>query len=327
MPQQMTRDDVRRSRRRRVRDEARTQGGVLSRQQLYAIGLTRWEVEAELRAERWRRHGRQTVAVHTGDLGPDAVLWHAVIEAGPRGVLDGVSALAAAGLTGFTVPAVRVSVPRGARTVRVAGIDIRQTRRLRPSDRVGVGVPRVWPWIAAVRGALWARTDREAATLLAMAVQQRITTAERIGVALLDVRRDRRRRFVEMIVLDLIGGAQSLGELDFAGMARRHGLPEPDRQTVRRGRDGRIYLDVVWEAFGVVVEIDGIHHAFAQNLVNDALRHNAVSLHKATVLRLPLLGLRVASEAFFAQITEALVAGGWTPSDVIRPEGPHPQNV
>ncbi|MFD1827228.1 hypothetical protein [Mumia zhuanghuii] len=327
MHKQMTRDEARRARRRRVRREAQTQDGVLSRRQLYGTGLSRWEVGAELRAERWRLHGRQTIAVHTGDLAGDAMLWHAVIEAGARGVLDGVSALVAAGLTGFTIPAVRVSVPRGARVVKIAGIDIRQTRRLRPSDRVGAGIPRVWPWIAAVRGALWARTDREAATLLAMVVQQRLTTAKRIGLALLDVRRDRRRRFVEMIVLDLIGGAQSLGELDFAGMARRRGLPEPDRQVVRRGRDGRIYLDVIWEAFAVVVEIDGIHHAFAQNLVNDALRHNAVTLRIATVLRLPLLGLRVASDAFFAQIAEALVAGGWIPPDVIRSAGSDPQNV
>lgn len=322
-----TRAEVRSARRRRVRVEAQAQAGVLSRRQLYARGLSRWEVEAELRAERWRLHGRQTIAVHTGDLAGDALLWHAVLEAGARGVLDGVSALVAAGLKGFTISAVRVSVPRGARVVRIAGIDVRQTRRLRPSDRVGAGIPRVWPWIAAVRGALWARTDREAATLLAMVVQQRIASAERIGLALLDVRRDRRRRFVEMVVLDLIGGAQSLGELDFAGMARRRGLPEPDRQVVRRGRDGRIYLDVVWEAFAVVVEIDGIHHAFAQNLVDDALRHNAVTLRDATVLRLPLLGLRVAADAFFAQITDALIAGGWTPPDVIRPAGGDPQNV
>lgn len=264
-----------------------------------------------MRAERWRRHGRQTIALHTGELDADAMLWHAVIEAGRRAALDGVSALVAAGLKGFTLPAVRVSVPRGARVVKIEGLDIRQTRRLRRSDVVGAGIPRVRPSIAAVRGALWLPTDRAAATLLAMVVQQRLTSAEAIGQALLDVRRDRRRRFLETIVLDLIGGAESLGELDFAGMARRRGLPEPDRQVVRRGRDGRLYLDVFWDAYAVVVEIDGIHHAFAENLVNDALRQNSVSLQRATVLRLPLLGLRVAEAAFFEQITTALAAGGW----------------
>lgn len=58
-----------------------------------------------------------------------------------------------------------------------------------------------------------------------------------------------------------------------------------------------------------------------------ALRQNAVTLRDATVLRLPLLGLRVAADAFFAQIADALVAGGWTPPDVIRSVGSDPQNV
>ena len=40
------------------------------------------------------------------------------------------------------------------------------------------------------------------------------------------------------------------------------------------------------------------------------MRQNAVSLRGMTVLRLPLLGLRVDPDTFFAQIEEALVAAG-----------------
>ena len=112
-------------------------------------------------------------------------------------------------------------------------------------------------------------------------------------------------------MLDLVGGARSLGELDFARECRRRGFPEPTRQTVRRGKDGRYYLDVCWDDFALVVEIDGIQHSWAQNVVGDALRQNTVTLTNATVLRLPLLGLRVAADEFFAQIEEALRAGGY----------------
>ena len=62
-----------------------------------------------------------------------------------------------------------------------------------------------------------------------------------------------------------------------------------------------------------VVEIDGIQHAWADHLVGDALRHNAVALSGLTVLRLPLLGLQVAPDDFFEQIEAALRAAGWTP--------------
>lgn len=121
------------------------------------------------------------------------------------------------------------------------------------------------------------------------------------------------------MLLDLLGGVRALGELDFARMCRRRGLPEPSRQVVRRGRNGRYYLDVHWDDWGVVVEIDGIHHAWAQNLVADALRHNDVTLAHATVLRLPLLGLRVAPDEFFDQIQQALVAAGCRLPDRQRP--------
>jgi len=141
-------------------------------------------------------------------------------------------------------------------------------------------------------------------------VQQGLSTAERIGVEMLRVRRDRRRAFVYGVILDLLGGARSLGELDFARQCRERGLPEPTRQVVRRGRDGRYYLDVAWDQWGVVVEIDGIHHTWAVNVVGDALRQNDVTLQDAVVLRLPLLGLRVAADEFFDQIEQALVDRG-----------------
>ncbi|PUA81733.1 hypothetical protein C7S10_06600 [Nocardioides currus] len=165
--------------------------------------------------------------------------------------------------------------------------------------------------VAAVRAALWAVSDKQAALVVTMTVQQGLSTADRIGEALLAVRRDKRRAFLHDVVLDMLGGARSLGELDFARACRRRGLPEPTRQAVRRGGDGRYYLDVWWEPWHLVVEIDGIHHAWVDNVVSDALRHNEVAISGDTVLRLPLLGLRVAEDAFFEQIERALADAGW----------------
>ncbi len=102
----------------------------------------------------------------------------------------------------------------------------------------------------------------------------------------------------------------TLGEHECATLCRRHGVPEPTRQAVRRGPGGRWYLDVCWEPWGVVVEIDGIQHEWGTNIVSDALRHNALALERALVLRLPLLGLRVAPEDFFAQVAAALASRG-----------------
>ena len=110
---------------------------------------------------------------------------------------------------------------------------------------------------------------------------------------------------------ELLDGARSLGELDVARELRRRGLPRPDRQVLRRDRDNRYYLDLYWAEFRLVLEIDGIHHAWAGNVVGDALRQNALALAGDTVLRLPLLGLRLRPDDFFAQVEQALLGAGW----------------
>jgi very-short-patch-repair endonuclease len=301
---------VRRMQRIRVERLAAGQAGVVSRIQVYALGVTRGDVRAQVRAHRWRRVGSQSIVVHRGPLTEEARHWAAVFEAGPRAQLDGESSLIASGLTGYVATRIRVSVPRGARVRRGKGLDIRQTRRWDAGDLVATGVPRTRVEVAAVRGALWARSDKQAALLLTMSVQQGLTTPERLGVEMLRVRRARRRALANAVILDLLGGVRSLGEREFASECRRRGLPEPSRQVLRRGRAGRYYLDVAWDEWGVVVEIDGIQHAWAERVVSDALRHNTVTLQNATVLRLPLLGLRVAADDFFEQIEQALADNG-----------------
>jgi very-short-patch-repair endonuclease len=298
----------------RLAATAARQGGVISRAEAYAAGLTRGEVRAQVRADRWQRVWTRSLCVHTGEVSAVGRHWAAVFEGGGRAMLDGESSLIASGLEHYDSPVLRVSVPRGVKPLRGAGLDIRRTRRWRGDERAASGVPRTRVPIAAVRAAMWAVSDKQAALLLTMPVQQGMTTAERLGEALLDVKRDRRLRLMHGVVLDLLGGARSLGELDFARECRRRGLPEPTRQSVRKGRDGRYYLDVRWDDYQVVVEIDGVHHTWAPTVVPDALRQNEVTLESSTVLRLPLLGLRVAADDFFDQIERALRAGGWPPA-------------
>jgi hypothetical protein len=295
---------------RAVRDVGDTQGGVVSRDQRPVAGGTRPELAAHVRAQRWRPVHTQSVAVHTGPLPQAGLRWAAVFEAGPRGCLDGASALLAGGLEHFDEDVIRVSVPRGVLVRRAPGVDIRQTRRLEAADLAPSGVPRTRPDVAGVRAALWAASDKQATLLLTMAVQQRLTTPERLGRQAMAVRRDRRRLLLTTVIADLMGGVRSLGEHEFARLCRRHGVPEPTRQALRRGPGGRWYLDVCWEEWDVVVEIDGIQHEWAVNVVADALRHNAIALDRALVLRLPLLGLRVAPDEFFAQVAAALVSRG-----------------
>jgi len=308
MPRQVSYDDARFV---AARQLATDQGGVLSRPQLYRLGITRWEVRGQVRGHRWQLVGDQSVQLSNGELSGAGEQWAAVFQGGPRACLDGGSALIAAGLERYALDRVRVSVPRGARVRRNRRFNIRQTRRWEEQDIVRVGIPRTRPATAAIRAALWARTDREATYVVLLTVQQRLTDAASVGRELLRVRRDRRRLLLHAIVNELLDGAQSLGEIDVGVLLRQRGLPPPTRQALRRDRRGRYYLDLYWPAYRLVVEIDGIHHAWVENIVGDALRQNALALDGDTVLRIPLLGLRLQPDDFLDQVEDGLRAGGW----------------
>jgi len=298
----------------RVLAIAEQQAGVVSRRQIYAQGVTRGEVRGHVRAGRWQRIGDQSVCVHTGPVPEAGLAWAAVFQGGPRAMLDGAASLAASGLVRFTVDKIRVTVPRGARIRRTTLFDIRQSRRWRAADLApGSGIPRTRPAVAAVRAGLWAKSDKQAALVMTMAVQQGLVTAEQLGIELLAVRRDRRRLLLHGVINDLLDGVRSMGELDVARECTRRGLPAPERQVLRRDGGNRYYLDLYWPRYKVVVEVEGIHHAWAENVVPDSLRQNALAIDGDTVLRLPLLGLRLQPDEFFAQIEQALLRAGWLP--------------
>ena len=295
---------------------AATQGGIVSRRQLYAAGITRWQVKGQLRAGRWQRVADQSLCLHNGPLDDVAHRWAAVFQGGPRACLDGAAALVAGGLDRYELHRIRVSVPRGAQCRRSRVYDIRQTRRLQPDDVVKTGIPRTRPAVAAVRAALWAASNRQATYLLTLTVQQGLARPEDLGREALRIRRDKRRTLDHAVINELMGGARSLAEIDVGRELRRRGLPAPSRQSMRRDGRGRYFLDLYWPDWHVVVEIDGIHHAWVENVVDDALRQNSLAIAGDTVLRLPLLGLRLQPDEFFDQIEEALVANGWSPPAV-----------
>lgn len=287
-------------------DLAADQGGVVSRAQLRVLGLGKDRVRTETRAGRWKTHGRQTVAVHTGELADEARRWSALWEVGGDAALDGVTALQVAGLTGHDEERIHVSVSPAFGRRRPGGVRVHRSRLRRPADLVGAGIPRTRPPVATVRAALWAVSDRQAALLLVLPVQQRLVRPAALRPVIAGVRRHPRRALVVDIIEDLVGGVQALGELDFAALCRARGIPEPSRQVVRRGPHGRVYLDVCWEDLGLVVEIDGIQHTRGLAPVDDALRQNAVTLDREMVLRVPLLGLRLQPGAFLDQVERAV---------------------
>lgn len=253
-------------------------GGVVSRTALRERGVSRDDVRTEIRAGRWSSAGRHTVVIGgdariTTDLGR---WWWAV------------------------------NIPPPNACYRHNGVRVHRRRVMGPLS--GGGPPRARLDWATIRAAQWAVSDRQAALIVAMPVQQRLILPAQLLATWREVHRSRRRQLLDHVIPDVCDGAHSLGELDFAVLCRRHGLPEPRRQSVRSGRTGRVYLDVEFDG-GLVVEIDGGHHQLGLAPMDDALRANEVTLSGSRVLRIPLLGLRLAPDAFLNQVARALDGG------------------
>ena len=76
-------------------------GGVLSRDQLRSLGIERGVTARLVRDRRWAAWGRHSVVTHCAEVELVGACWRAVHEVGWGALVDGVSALRAAGVSGL----------------------------------------------------------------------------------------------------------------------------------------------------------------------------------------------------------------------------------
>ena len=89
------------------------------------------------------------------------------------------------------------------------------------------------------------------------------------------------------------GSPHALSELDLADLLRRFGIPEPDRQASRRDQHGRRrWLDAVWEAARLIVEVDGRWPTDVATWWEDMQRDNEFTISGYRVLRFPAHAIR-----------------------------------
>lgn len=101
--------------------------------------------------------------------------------------------------------------------------------------------------------------------------------------------RMRRRDLLLEVLGDIEGGARALSELDFTRkVIRQFGLAEPARQVGKRdSRNRQRWIDVVFEKWKVMVEIDGAQHIQPLDQWDDMERDNDMRAERYQVLRSP----------------------------------------
>ena len=290
-------------------------GGVASTSEVVSqlpSAVLRWR----LASGRWQRPCRGIVVTHSGPLSAEQQLWTVLLWAGQGALLAGPTAARLDGLRGFSEPRIHLLVPaarhvRGERAWLPVPVMVHRSRRLDEQDiHPARRPPRTRLARSLVDAAAWAPTDDLARALLAAGVQQRLVRPAQLMAVTARMGQLRRRQLITSTLIDVTGGAQALSELDLTALLRRYRIPEPDRQAGRRDEQGRRrWLDAVWEAARLIVEVDGFWHTDAATWWQDMRRDNEFTVSGYRVLRFPAFAVRADPDRVARQILAALHLG------------------
>lgn len=285
--------------------------------------LTYAELRWRVASGRWQRPCKGVVVTQSGPLTDRQALRVALLRAGPNAALAGLTAARLDGFTGFgdRLPMadgpIHVLIlsgnPRRMGPLRLnvvthyarslTTVDVHPTRQPRRT-RIARSL---------VDAAGWMPTDRGAAAILAAGVQQRLVRVEDLRLVVDRIETLRRRGLMTGLLGDIAGGAQALSELDFTRqVVRRHRLPEPSRQVSRRDERGRRrWIDVTWDQWKIIVEIDGAQHADPLQRWDDMERDNGLEIGGYHTLRFPAWLVRNDPEHVAREILSALRRNGY----------------
>jgi Transcriptional regulator, AbiEi antitoxin len=159
------------------------QHGVITRRQALATGLPATTVETWVQHGRWVRLDRGIYATGSGPPSRMALLWAALLRAGPGAVLSHETAAELSGLIGEPAPAIHVTVParrNPARDGAMPGITVHRSVHSNRSVRWDRGLPQTGIDDTVIDLTQRSATASEAFTWLGRAISRQITTVQRL---------------------------------------------------------------------------------------------------------------------------------------------------
>ncbi|MBO0832416.1 MAG: type IV toxin-antitoxin system AbiEi family antitoxin domain-containing protein [Actinobacteria bacterium] len=296
-----------------LRDLAEYQLGVLSRAQILDSGLSKGLIRARLDRGSWQRLSPGVYAAFSGQPVREALLWAAVLDAGPGAMLSHETAAEVDHLTDSVTARVHVTVP-GCRRVRGRpGIAIHYSARAAqkvhpartpPRTRIEETVLDLWESAVSLD---------DAVSWVARGIGRRLTTQHK----LLEATRARsklagRVRLAELLSPDAAGLHSILEHRYVRHVERPHQLPAGTRQA-KTARGGRTeYRDTLYEHYGLVVELDGRVAHPGDTRWADIERDNAAAAEGFTTLRYGWLAIATTPCEVAAEVARLLTARGYT---------------
>jgi hypothetical protein len=303
-----------------LRDLADIQRGILTRRQAESVGFTRDMIRARLESGRWQRLYAGVYATFSGVPDRQATLWAALLRVGTGAALSHHTAAEVdrladrpSALIHVTVPPRKVAPIRGVVVhARKDAAHVTHPTRLPPRLRIE----------ATVLDLAGESADGgEAIAWVTTALGRRLTTPERLTEALERRPRSRWRRELMDVLSPDMRGVHSLLEYHYVrDVESPHRLPKGTRQALAGQPGRREYRDVFYDAYELIVELDGkiAHPDEARG--QDKRRDNSALADGLGTLRFDYWEVRSGPCKVAAQVAKALQSRGW--SGVPRPCSP-----
>jgi very-short-patch-repair endonuclease len=235
------------------------QSGVVSRPQAVRAGVPTTVIDNQLRSGRWQRLQHGVYATFTGAPDRSAVLWAALLRAGPVAALSHRTAAALFNLTSESSRLVHITVPTWQRVEPISGVVLHHSRAFRKIVHPTASPPRTRVEHTVLDLTQSCTSFDDAFTWVCRAVGRGQTTPDLLRAAMAERSRLRWRPDLLIAVGDINGGVLSLLERRYArDVERPHGLPLAKRQaqTVIGGQSR--YVDNLYEKALLAVELDGL---------------------------------------------------------------------
>jgi hypothetical protein len=300
-----------------ARELLAAQGKAIARRQGAAAGMGPRVMRGRVDSGRWQRLQRGVYAAFSGDPARETMLWAALLRAGPGAVLSHQTAAERHGLIDEPSSLITITVPASKRPARakISGLVIHRSDAILRARH-----PAMLPPCTRVEDTVLdlieiAPTFDDAYAWICRAVGRRRTTTDRIRLAMDARKKMRWRREITVALGDADGGALSVLEYRYIHRVERpHKLPVARRQARIRQRTGNMYLDNLYEKYGVCVELDGTAAHPADEQWLDKRRDNANAVSGLVTLRFGLLDLGDRRCETASAVATLLRRCGWTGS-------------
>jgi very-short-patch-repair endonuclease len=305
------------------------QRGVIARWQAETAGLAPDFLRSKLRGGRWQPLYRGVYAAFTGEPPRVAWQWAALLRVGEGAALSHYTAAEIDRLTDRVSNAIHVTIEHDRRvqlgqeapTPSAPRIVLHRSGRIAASRHPARTPPRTRIPETVIDLTQLAVNFDDVLAWLSRACGRGLTTPEHLRSAVAGKRKIRWRREILVALDDVAAGAHSPLEHHFVhSVERAHGLPKAKRQVQLTTQTGRRYLDNLYAAYSVGVELDGQAYHPPETRWDDQHRDNYCAVVGLIIMRYSWADVTERRCSTAAELARLLTQRGWP--GPLRPCGP-----